>query len=82
MENSRQKFYYKLCILSKTKFFCYMNRSLEFSIGQTITQDISQLSPYLYVFRTPELAISSEIGYTSKKFSEKLSKKTVIKLMC
>lgn len=82
MENPRQKFYYKLCIVSNGKFYCYMQRSYEFCIGSTVTQDISSPSPYLYVYKTPEMAISSEIPYTSKDLLGKLSAKTVLKLMC
>lgn len=59
-----------------------MDRNLELSIGQSITQDISNPSPYLYVYKTPELAVSSESGYSSKEFSEKIASKTIIKLMC
>ena len=59
-----------------------MQRNFELCIGQTITQDVSQPSPYLYVYKTPELAISSEVCYTSKDFIGKLCVKTVLKLMC
>ena len=59
-----------------------MQRSYEFCLGTTIAQDISQPSPYLYVHKTPEQAITNEIGYTSKDYFGKLSPKTVIKLMC
>lgn len=82
MEHQRQKFYYKLCVQNKERIFCYMQRNMEFVVGQSISQDIALPSPYLYVYKTPELAVSSEIAYTSKDFVGKLSTKTVIKLMC
>jgi hypothetical protein len=82
MENPRQRFYYKLCVTTKGKFYCYMNRSLEFTLGQSLTQDLSSPSPYLYVYKTSELAITNEIAYTSKDFLTKLATKTVLKLMC
>jgi hypothetical protein len=83
MENvPKQKFYYKLCVLVKGKLCCYMNKSIRFVVGQTITQDLGEVSPYLYVYKTPELAVTSEIGYTSKDFMTKISPKTVVKVMC
>jgi hypothetical protein len=82
MEHQRQKFYYKLCILVHGKLYCYMQRSIEFQIGQSISQDLSSPSPFLYVYKTQEMAINNEIAYTSKDFVNKLAVKTVIKLMC
>ena len=59
-----------------------MQKSEEFSVGQTITQDISDPLPHLYVYRTPELAVANEIAYTSKEITTSLYQKTVVKLMC
>lgn len=78
----RQKFFYKLCASLENRIYCYMQKNVEFSVGQTITQDIAEVSPYLYVYKTQELAISSEILYKSKDIFGKISQKTVVKLMC
>lgn len=82
MENSRQKFYYKLCVVYKGRIFNYMQRTFEFQIGQSLSQDLSKPSPYLYVYKTPELAVSAESNYTSKENQGVSYTKTIIKLMC
>jgi hypothetical protein len=78
----RRKFFYKLCMMIKGKPYCFMNKNIEFSVGKSLTQDINDPSPYLYVYKTPELAVSNEIFYSSKDFITKLSEKTVVKIMC
>lgn len=78
----RHRYYYKLCIITNGRVYLYMHRSQEVKIGETITQDIKDPSPYWYVFATPELAVSSEVHYTSKDLTGKLSQKIVVKIKC
>lgn len=78
----RHRYYYKLCIITNGRIYLYMHRSQELKIGETITQDIKDPSPYFYVYATPELSVSSEVHYTSKDLTGKLSQKIVIKLKC
>jgi hypothetical protein len=59
-----------------------MQRSQEVKLGELITQDISDPSPFWYVYRTPEQAVSSEVHYTSRELTGKLSQKTVVKVKC
>lgn len=81
----RQKFYYKLCTVNKEKIFSYADQSLEFYIGQVITQDTSSPAQCIPVYRTPEQAVSSEssskLPILALKFTKQY-KKTIIKLMC
>ena len=78
----RHRYYYKLCTITNGHIYLYMHRSQELKIGETVTQDLKNPSPYLYVYATPELAVSSEVHYTSKDLTGKLSQKIVVKLKC
>ena len=78
----KQKFYYKLCVMIRGKIFCYMQKDIEFSLGTTLTQDISSPLSHLYVYQSPELALSSELYQGSRSLTHKLLHKTIAKLMC
>ncbi|OMJ83697.1 hypothetical protein SteCoe_14394 [Stentor coeruleus] len=82
VEFLKQKFFYKLCVVIKSKPYCYMNPSIELSPGLTLDQDISNPSPYLYVYRTIEDAINNEIHYKAKDIPMNNFGKTVVKIMC
>lgn len=82
VEFLRQKLFYKLCVIIKSKPYCYMSPSIEMSPGLALSQEISNPSPFLYVYRTIEDAINNEIHYKPKDIQTRNFAKTIVKIMC
>ncbi|CAG9314428.1 unnamed protein product [Blepharisma stoltei] len=79
MDSIKQKFYYKLVLLNKSKYYTISEKPQELVMGDTTEQNLLQ-SSLVYVYRTQELALSNEIRVKDPKTH--LSPKTVIKIMC
>ena len=55
------KFYYKLAVLVRGKYFAFIDKTVELDIGHTIEQDLEKPRPSLFVYKTPEDAVNNEL---------------------
>lgn len=81
-ELQRRRFFYKLCLIIKGNTYCFSQKNILMNVGKSFTQDTDNPLPYLFVYMSPDLALTSEITCTPKGSFISHSKKTIIKLMC
>lgn len=75
----QNRYFYKLCTISNGKLYCYSDRTIVFSLFSTFSQDLEDTANLIYVYNSPDLALSKEKQKISSwKRSQKL---TIVKLM-